>query len=232
MKRLIFAGILLAAAASLFTPGAEAQLSTSNLTNLLYGFKICIGTYALCAASTCTPTEGTIDVNTASGPVSFPAATCACPVYKGPAIADPNGGNMQGSCDPPGPGQIWSLYNPKSNIPQAINNWSRKPADTAVSFQLCSSSDNDGATYANCFSFACTLDHHRQHGVKTATCTCPLGESLDGGSVDAATAIVTPAGQCNSDICSQHPVALGFPALDSQGDACLGSESNGLLTLH
>jgi hypothetical protein len=33
---------------------------------------------------------------------------------------------MQGSCTPPH-GQIWSTYQPRSNIPQAITNWSRLP---------------------------------------------------------------------------------------------------------
>src|SRR5271155_1005036 len=213
MRRIIFAGVVLAAVYALFGLRADAQ-STSNLVNLIYGLKICKGPYALCAAATCTPTEGTIDVNTAAGTVSFPAASCTCPVYTGPAIADPNGGNMQGSCARPGPGQVWSLYDPKAHMPQAINDWSHKPAETAASFQLCSSTDDVGASYVNCFSFACTLDHQRQNGVKTATCICPMGENADGGAVGAATAVVTPAGQCNSAICSEHPVGMAVPALN------------------
>jgi hypothetical protein len=32
------------------------------------------------------------------------------------------GGNMQGSCEPP-PDHIWSTYQPRPNIPQALTNW-------------------------------------------------------------------------------------------------------------
>jgi hypothetical protein len=224
MKRSIFAVLVFSASiAAACTPRAEAQ-TQGNLVNFIYGLQICTGPYALCAASTCTPVNsGTITVNTARGTASFPSATCTCPVFNGPAIADPNGGNMQGSCAAPGPGQVWSLYSLKTHIPQAINNWSHKPSQTAAPFQLCSSTDDVGASYANCFSFACTIDPQRHNGVKTATCTCPLGENADGDAVDPATAVVTPAGQCDSNICSEHPVGLGLPALNSDADACIGS---------
>jgi hypothetical protein len=211
---------------SIFTAGSgRAQDDSGNLLSILYGYRICRTTYALCAASTCTPTGGTIEVNVAGGgTASFPEAACTCPVYAGPAIADLHGGNMQGSCKSPGKGQVWSLYFPKSNIPQEINNWRHKPADTAVSFQLCSASENVGASFANCFSFACTLDKKRHNGVRTATCLCPLGENLDGGPVAADTPVVTPAGQCNSDTCTAHPVGAPFAGAGSQPNECLGSE--------
>ncbi|MGA2412789.1 MAG: hypothetical protein ABSG46_20695 [Candidatus Binataceae bacterium] len=205
-----------------YLPRAEA-VSLSNIVGSIYGYEICNGEYALCAAAICTPTDRTIEVNSADGPVSFPSATCTCPVYTGPAIADVNGGNMRGSCAPPGPGQIWSLYYPKSNMPQQINDWSHKPADTTAPFQLCSSDDNVGDTFTNCFSFACTLDRQRQNGVKTATCTCPLGENPDGSAVSAATAVITPAGQCDPSVCSDHPVGAAFPGLNSDANACLGT---------
>jgi hypothetical protein len=233
MKRLIFAVVIFATlAGSMFAPLARAQtLSTGNLVNLIYGLKICKGTYALCAASTCTPTGGTIEANTATGTNIFAAASCTCPVYDGEAIADPNGGNMKGSCNPPGSGQVWSLYAPKSNIPQAVNNWSRKAVNSAVTFQLCSSTDDVGSTFANFFSFACTLDRKRQNGVRTATCTCPLGEDLNGEPVDAATAVVTPAGQCNSSFCTQHPVGAPLAALDGNASECLASENSDQIQL-
>src|ERR1700679_2609259 len=98
MKRLTLALLVCATAGGLLASPALAQLSTGNLVNLIYGLKICKGTYALCAASTCTPTGGTIEANTATGPNIFAAASCTCPVYDGEAIADPNGGNMKGSC--------------------------------------------------------------------------------------------------------------------------------------
>jgi hypothetical protein len=233
MKRLNLAGVMVVIACGMFVPRAEAQLSTHNLVNYLYDLKVCTGRYALCAAAICTPiADATIEVNTATGTASFPEASCTCPVYSGPAIADPNGGNMQGSCAPPGPNQIWSLYWPKSNMPQQINGWSHKPSETEAPFQLCSSTENVGDTFANCFSFACTLNARRNNGVKTATCLCPLGENPDGSAVAAATAVITPAGQCNSDICAQHPVGAAFVPLNGNGNACLGTGSDSIaLTL-
>ena len=148
----------------------------------------------------------------AVGTASFPEASCLCPLVNGPALADVTGGNMQGSCAPPGKGQVWSLYEPKSNLPQQVNNWSRKPAETAVSFQLCSAGLGVGNTFANCFSFACTInkDSKSTNGVKTATCFCPLGENPDGSAVPADTAVITPAGQCNSDVCAEDPVGAAL----------------------
>jgi hypothetical protein len=227
LKRLNLAGVMVVIACAMFAPCAEAQLSTHNLVNYLYAIQVCTGQYALCAAAICTPTETTIEVNTATGTAPFPEASCTCPVYKGPAIADPNGGNMQGSCAPPGPNQIWSLYWPKSNMPQQINNWSHKPSDTVAPFQLCSSTTEQvGDTFANCFSFACTLDAQRHNGVKTATCLCPLGEDPNGNSVTAATAVVTPAGQCNPSVCGEHPVGAAFSGLNGDANACLGTAND------
>jgi hypothetical protein len=225
-KNLVIALYLLLVSASL-TVRANAQSDPSDFLNDLLsfsttGYQICVGPYALCAASTCTPTGNTIDVNVAGGgTASFPEVKCTCPVYDGPAIADIYGGNMQGSCTPPGNNQVWSLYWPKMHIPQAINNWSRTPADTAVGIQLCSSDDNVGDTFTNCFSFACTLDSSRTNGVKTATCFCPMGENPDGSAVPPDTAIITPAGQCNPAICSQHPVGVAESALNGQANECL-----------
>lgn len=222
IKKLLVASVVML---SSLCPGrASAQGDPASVAGMLYGYKVCHGAYALCAASTCTPTGGTIDVHVSGGgTASFPEAACTCPVFNGPAIADVTGGNMEGSCAPPGKGQVWSLYWPKVNIPQAVNGWSRKPANTEVEFQLCSSEDNVGATFANCFSFACTLDKKRKNGVKTATCFCPLGENPDGSPVSADTAVFTPAGQCNPDACDQHPVGAAYPGADGEASQCLGS---------
>src|SRR5690242_1215797 len=89
-----------------------------------FDFKFCNGYFALCAASTCTPTGKQIAVNTATGGTrNFPEADCTCPVILGPSLANLAGGNMQGSCEPPGPGQIWSTFQIRRAIPQAITNW-------------------------------------------------------------------------------------------------------------
>ena len=211
---------------------ASAQSDPSQLANIIYGYQICKGQYALCAASTCTPTGNMISVNVAGGGTAqFPEASCTCPIYDGPSIADVFGGNMHGSCDSPGKGKVWSLYAPKTSVPQAINNWSRKPADTAVEFQLCGASENVGNTFANCFSFACSIDQKRQRGVKTATCLCPLGENLDGSPVTANTAVLTPAGQCDTNICSQHPVGAPYPGAGDSTSQCLSTTTDSLSTL-
>lgn len=209
------------------TTRAEAQ-SFSRAGINPYGLAICRGSFALCAASICTPTNGTIEVNVqGGGKASFPAASCLCPVVNGPALADLTGGNMQGSCAPPGKGQVWSLYAPKTNLPQQINNWSREPSQTAVEFQLCSASMGVGDTFTNCFSFACTINKSSKstNGVKTATCICPLGENPDGSAVPANTAVITPAGQCNNSVCTQHPVGAALVG-NTDASKCLGGQSS------
>ena len=190
---------------------AHAQSDPTKLSGVLQGYQVCKGDqYALCAASTCTPTGNMITVNVSGGGTAqFPEASCTCPVLNEPAIADIFGGNMQGSCATPGKGKVWSLYWPNARIPQAINNWSRKPANSAAPILLCGSNEGVGSSFANCFSFACIVNKKPTNGVKTATCLCPLGENLDGSMVAPSTPVVTQAGQCNKngDICTQHPVA-------------------------
>src|SRR5215470_570913 len=140
MKTIIDGSVLLLSIAMV---GSASAKPPPGPIGSLYGLRICKGTYALCAASTCTPNGHMIQVNVAGGGTAlFPEASCKCPVYTGAAIADPDGGNMKGTCEPPGPGRIWSLYFPRSHIPQAINGWRRTPEDTEVDIQLCSASEN------------------------------------------------------------------------------------------
>src|ERR1700747_3230293 len=82
-------------------------------------YQICTDEFALCAASPATPTGKTIMVNSANGRVAFPEAVAVCPVLRGPAVADVTGGNMNGSCAPPGPGKVWSLFAARPVFPQA-----------------------------------------------------------------------------------------------------------------
>lgn len=111
-----------------------------------YDFKICRRYFALCAASTCKPTGGQITVRTATGGTAiFPEADCKCPVILGPSIANLGGGNMQGSCEPPGRGQIWSTYQPRPNIPQAITNWVPTPPEAAAPPLFCPKRRNLGS---------------------------------------------------------------------------------------
>ncbi len=112
---------------------------------------------------------------------------------------------MQGSCTPP-QGQVWSLYQPRSQIPQAITNWSRLPSKSSAPPLICSADLNQGDQQVNRFSFACDPSGEI-HGVPVATCHCALGESLEGQMVAPHTAFATQAGQGNTEICFDHPVA-------------------------
>jgi hypothetical protein len=188
---------------------------------IVEGFRLCPGDFALCAASICTPTGGTIEVKTADGTAVFPEAQCICPIFRGPSIADVSGGNMgtplgPGNCTAPtivngmpvGDDGIWSLYRPRGHIPQEINDWSRRRKLSAAPFNTCPASTTD--TFANCFSFAC-VRAGEINGVKVATCFCPIAESLTGGKVPLGTPFGTQAGQGSEDICSQLPVGATIP---------------------
>jgi hypothetical protein len=175
-----------------------------------HDFTNCEGDFALCAASTCQPTGGSITVNvTGAGTATFPEYKCTCPIFNGPSIADLNGGNMHGSCTPPHD-QIWSTYQPRLQIPQAITNWSRLPSKSFAPPQVCGADLKQGDQLVNCFSFACE-PAGQIRGVPVATCHCPLGESLEGKPVEQHTAFATQAGQGNPKICFDHPVSGPLP---------------------
>jgi hypothetical protein len=178
-------------------------------------FKLCSGYYALCAASTCTPTGKTITVNVSGGGTAkYPEAECTCPIESGQAIADVVGGNMGGSCKPAGEGQVWSLYDPKKEIPQAINGWVPSGPLAEAPLQTCSKDLNLGHQLVNCFSFACNNERY-VNGVPVASCYCPIGEALDGTAVAPHTTFVTQAGQDDDGYCAEHPVGgpVSFPAI-------------------
>jgi hypothetical protein len=154
-----------------------------------YDFQICRGYFALCAAWTCTPNPGKqITVRTATGgTATFPEADCTCPVILGPSIANLAGRNMQGSCEPPGPETIWSTYQPRPNIPQALTGWVPTPPEAAAPSLFCPKSLNLGNQLVNCFSFLCDSQTYINN-VPVVTCHCPIGESLAGTPVSPATA--------------------------------------------
>jgi hypothetical protein len=170
-------------------------------------FEICHGYFALCAASTCTPTGNKIHVNVSGDDTAlFPEADCTCPVFSGNAIADVVGGNMQGSCEPPSSEQIWSLYSVRREIPQEINGWVPTGPEASAPLLFCSKALNLGNQLVNCFSFACDSLRYI-NGVPVATCHCPIGESLAGTKVPANTAFLSQAGQGDQAFCARHPVA-------------------------
>jgi len=172
----------------------------------VYDFQICHGYFALCAASTCKPTGGQITVRTATGgTATFPEADCTCPVILGPSIANLAGGNMQGSCEPP-PDTIWSTYQPRPNIPQALTNWVPTLPEAAAPPLFCPKSLGRGNQLVNCFSFKCDSQTYINN-VPVVTCHCPIGESLAGTPVPPRTAFLTQAGQGDQATCAMYPVS-------------------------
>jgi hypothetical protein len=172
-----------------------------------YDFQICGGYFALCAASTCTPTGKQITVKTATGgTATFPEADCTCPVILGQSIANLAGGNMQGSCEPPKPGEIWSTYQPRPNIPQALTNWVPTLPEAAAPPLFCPKHVGRGNKLVNCFSFLCDSQTYINN-VPVVTCHCPIGESLAGTPVSPHTAFLTQAAQGDQATCAIYPVS-------------------------
>ena len=176
--------------------------------NQEHKFRICQGVnFALCSASTCTPTGNKIEVNVPSKGKTrqFPEADCTCPIFFGDAIADLIGGNMQGSCDPP-PNGVWSIFSLMFEIPQAINGWVTTGPGALAPPLFCSADLKLGNQQVNCFSFACdTLS--TINGVPVATYHCAIGESPAGEKVSPPTAFLSQAGQANESFCGMNPVA-------------------------
>jgi len=156
---------------------------------LAESFKMCTGEFALCAASGATLTGKTITVNGNT----FPEVVAVCPVLRGPAIADVTGGNMQGSCNPPGKNQVWSLYQVRKHIPQAPD-WQH---DTIAPYRIFVTSQT--APMSNLFSFSCTKSAV-VNGQQLANCYGPSNENLGGEAVPVGTSIIT-----------QAPVGAAYP---------------------
>jgi hypothetical protein len=116
------------------------------------------------------------------------------------------GGNMQGSCEPPGPDTIWSTFQPRPNIPQAPTGWVPTPPEAAAPPLFCPKSPPLGNQLVNCFSFLCDSQTYINN-VPVVTCHCPIGESLAGTPVAPATAFLTQAGQGDEAYCAKYPVA-------------------------
>ena len=177
-------------------------------TGVEHEFKICHGYFALCSASICTPTDKKIRVNVSGdGHKLFPEADCTCPIFSGEAIADVVGGNMKGSCEPPSPDQLWSIYSVRSHIPQEINGWVPTGPKAAAPPLFCSKNLNLGTQTINCFSFACDALSYI-NGVPVATCHCAMGESTSGTPVMPHTAFVSQAGQGDPAFCAK-PIVSG-----------------------
>jgi len=174
-------------------------------------YRPCFGNYALCDASTCTPTGGTVTVNViGDGTAEFPEADCTCPVIYGRFTADVNGGQMSGSCAPPSPDEVWSIWSSAKYVPQAMNGWVQWGPLARAKRQICPADLHLGDQSVNCFGFAC--DSVRLiNSVPVVTCHCALGEDFSGRAVPADTAFWTDAGQEHQDFCSQNPAATPLP---------------------
>ncbi len=117
---------------------------------------LCSGSYALCAAATCTPTGQEIKDNSGQ---SYPEVLCECPVLPGPALADVTGGNMQGNCTPPVDKYthktgVWSLFWPNLDIPQEIKGvWHENVP--ALPHNCPKTISGQPVYFGQCFSYSC-----------------------------------------------------------------------------
>ena len=197
----------LAAVLLLFAPPTARP---GGAEEALPDFQFCTGYFALCAASTCTPTGKQIAVNKPDGTTAnFPEADCTCPVILGTSVANLSGGNMQGSCEPPGPGQIWSAYQLRPDIPQALTNWDPTLPEAFAPPQVCPASLNLGNQYAQCFSMSCDTETYINN-VPVVTCHCALGASVAGTPAASQSSFVTQAGQGDQAFCAEHPIGTNI----------------------
>jgi len=173
---------------SLIDQNFDIALPGGNLT-------LCFQDFALCAASTCTPIPGGTVTNNAGQ--TFPSASCLCPILPGPALADLNAGNMNGTnCAAPRTGGVWSLFWPNLKIPQQTRSgkWRTLPSLP----QNCPGTSN-GGQIVNCFSWSCRRIG-KKNGVPVAQCTCPI--QLTPGDTFAI-----QSGLCDQSACDDFPVA-------------------------
>jgi len=180
-----------------------ALATTAHGQSIPDGLQMCEGQFALCAASTCTPTGRTITVKGKT----YPEAICECPVLNGKALADVNGGTMQGSCASTHKGQVWSLFSYRAFLPQKMNDWGTTPREQKTRVQECSAELNLGAQTVNCFSMSCEITS-TANGTQIASCSCPVGESVTDTRIEPATSFLIQSGQGDPAYCGKNPVAV------------------------
>jgi len=145
---------------------------------------ICNGDYALCAASSTTPTGKLMTIN---GKV-FKEGVAVCPILNGKAIA--NMDLMNNSCKSL-PNKVWSLFGvpPVTNYPQAPN-WNTVPAQ----FRSFTIGDTPTTGMSNMWSFPCDIQAKKVNGVRLASCYGPIMESpWDGNHVKQGQSAFTQA---------------------------------------
>ena len=157
---------------------------------------LCHGQYALCAASSTEPTGNTVVVNG----ISFPEGRSVCPVLGGISIG--NLSLMNGSCEVPGKGKVWSLFSNAKSYPQAPD-WKVVTA----TYRIFTTTAETGGGMSNMWSFPCTVRPKKVNGATLADCTGPMNESpWIGTAIPVGTRVGTgaPAGAAN-------PVGGNFP---------------------
>ena len=165
------------------------------LTGSAYGMDlaICHGQFALCAASSTTPTGKTIVVNGKT----FAEGIAVCPILKGKSIADLS--LMNGSCIAK-KGQVWSLFSTVTSYPQAPT-WA---VSTMVVTKFVTTKESG---MSNMWSFPCEIQAKKINGVRLASCYGPINESpwnSDHVPVGTEAFSAAPAGALN-------PVGGNFP---------------------
>jgi len=181
-----------------------------------HDYRPCFGYYALCDASTCTPidmetvTVNVINKDTPNTTAEFPDADCTCPILYGQATADVNGGQMSGTCAPPAPDQVWTIWSNAKFVPQAKNGWAQSRHLARIKKQICKADLGLGDQSVNCFGFKCDSLTFI-NSVAVVTCHCALGEDFSGRAVPAYTAFWTNAGQADPAFCSKNPAATPLP---------------------
>ena len=213
-------------------PNRIIKLFTVMLTGLALSWNVaqaapapkvtlCIGEYALCAASTGKLTGKNITVRTPDGQYQeFPEADVVCPILKGVSIAGLNTGTMKNRCKAPA-GKVYSTYAPKLAYPQEANQFSTSSTKAELAkpqvcapqpFTINTASFASGATQAisQCWSMKCDKNIDPVNGVATATCHCPVGEDPQGGLISPTDFSVTEAGQGDPTACTRFPVSAPF----------------------
>lgn len=183
------------------------------------GLALCRGEFAYCGSSTCRPTGKMIKVKEDGGKYTreYPEAVCTCPVIT-KEIANLNGaeltgfatldeGNMNGSCEPPSEGTIWSYASTAIKIfPQESTTPPFQMREYGT--QVCPAGSGETV---NCWDYLCKRDEKKTNGVETATCFCPIGESILGHPAKASDSAITGAGvyyNNPSQACSMYPVSF------------------------
>ena len=157
---------------------------------------MCHGAYALCAASSTEPTGKTILVNG----VTFAEGVSVCPVLHGISIA--NLALMNGSCETPKKGMVWSLFSTIKAYPQAPS-WAVAPAVIRTFVTTAEA----GGGMSNMWSFPCTVRPNKVNGVTLSDCKGPMNESpWTGTLIPAGTTVGTAAA-----VGAANPVGGNFP---------------------